>query len=83
MRNCDKAASTDTQVLLKPVEEIFEGNTLVYTTDGTEPTAQSVVGDPEAGIVITSECTVIARCVREGILDSDTFSIFRVSTFCV
>ena len=71
----DKVASTATQVVLKPAEEIFEGNTLVYTTDGTEPTAQSTVGDPETGIVITSECTVTARCVREGILDSDTFAI--------
>ena len=70
----DKTASTETQIVLKPTEEYYSDNTLVYTTDGTEPTAESTVGDPEMGITVTDECTVIARCVREGILDSDTFS---------
>ncbi len=70
----DAAASTDTQIVLKPTEAVFASNTFVYTLDGTDPTADSTVGDPEMGIIVTDECTVKARCVREGITDSDVSS---------
>ncbi|MBQ7177017.1 MAG: chitobiase/beta-hexosaminidase C-terminal domain-containing protein [Victivallales bacterium] len=70
----DAEKTTGSAVIYRAANTVAD-NLIVYTTDGSEPTVESAVYDAEKGIVITSECTLTARCVREGVIASSTVSL--------
>ena len=69
----DSDASTASKVVLRATSGFAE-NQIVYTTDGSEPTATSAHYDASKGIEITRECIVKARCIRANVTMSETAS---------
>ncbi|MBD5356324.1 MAG: hypothetical protein HDR88_04875 [Bacteroides sp.] len=49
--------------------------TIYYTTDGTEPSAASMLY--EIPVSLTSDCTVRAIAIRENFIDSDIVTVFN------
>ena len=52
-------------------DEVVDKNTILYSTDGSNPTTNGRIYDPELGITVTNACVIKAVAKRDGVLDSD------------
>ena len=52
-------------------DEVIDKNTILYSTDGSNPTTNGRIYDPELGITVTNACVIKAVAKRDGVLDSD------------
>lgn len=62
------------------------GASIYYTTDGTEPSKENGTLYTDEGITITSDCTIRAVAVADGMADSRVISAsyqFREPAYCV
>lgn len=62
------------------------GASIYYTTDGTEPSKENGTLYTDEGIVITSDCTIKAVAVADGMADSRIISAsyqFREPAYCI
>lgn len=62
------------------------GTSIYYTTDGTEPSKENGTLYTDEGIVITSDCTIKAVAVADGMADSRIISAsyqFREPAYCI
>ncbi len=52
-------------------DEVVDKNTILYTLDGSDPTTNGKLYDPELGVIITDACIIKAVARRDGVLDSE------------
>ncbi len=68
----DEADNENASPCVGPLpDEVVDKNTILYTTDGSDPTTKGRIYDPELGITVTDACVIKAVAKRDGVLDSD------------
>ena len=71
-----ESTSNTTTITITDVNGMLEGYTILYTTDGTDPTTSSTVTEYSEPFNVTSNCTVNAVVVRYGIVLTEVANAF-------